>query len=86
MRWTSFWERVPRLELRLGRRYRLPAWTTLGRIGAISGAIVFALDCGAAGISAFLIATVIAACVGSFAVWRAIGRCCCRTSSMEIEA
>jgi hypothetical protein len=73
LRRASVWERVPRLELRLGRR-RLPAWTTLGRVGAAAGALVFALAGAAAGIDAILVAAVIATCVGSFAAWRAVGR------------
>jgi hypothetical protein len=73
MRSASVWERVPRLELRLGRR-RLPAWTTLGRAGATAGALVFALGGAAAGIDASVIAAVIAASVGAFAVGRAVGR------------
>ncbi len=73
MRGASVWEQVPRLELRLGRR-RLPAWTTLGRAGAVAGALVFALGGAAAGIDAIVVAAVISASVGSFALGRAVGR------------
>ncbi len=73
MRRASVWERVPRLELRFGRR-RLPAWTTLGRVGAAAGALAFALAGVAAGFGTLLIAAVIVVCVGSFLVWRAVGR------------
>jgi hypothetical protein len=73
VRRSSTWDRVPRLELRFGRR-RLPAWTTLGRAGAAAGALVFASTAGLAGSSATLIAAVIAASIAAFLAWRAVGR------------
>jgi prolipoprotein diacylglyceryltransferase len=67
------WTRIPRLELRFGRR-RLPAWTTLARVGASAGALVFASTAGLAGVAATVIAASIAASLASFVAWRAVGR------------
>ncbi|HEX4422673.1 MAG TPA: prolipoprotein diacylglyceryl transferase family protein [Kofleriaceae bacterium] len=69
----SWWDSIPRLEFRWGHRF-FPAWTTMGRLGALAGIALF----GYLGVKLQLptpvIVLVVAANVASFLAWRFVGR------------
>lgn len=69
----SWWDSIPRLEFRWGHRF-FPAWTTMGRLGALAGAALFAYVGVKLRLSTLTIVAVVAANVVSFLAWRAVGR------------